>query len=694
MFGKQSILILLCLVLWLPYTVAAQSEDQSILISAINADLFPEIELTMRLTSPEGRPILGLTASNLDITDAQQPVANVQVETLAEPMAYFYIVDAGSTLTNRAQDPRWNRVKDGILTHSNGPFANQSEDLVDVQVIETGGPLRLAQSEKDMLAVQEGLIAYQPPEGTGYADVLPELLRTLDDIYTDPQYAEIPKQIILMSADLQISKRADIDAVIQKASAFNFPVHTVLLKPTPTPYSNSLIEIAEGTNGSFSVYDDEAGLGRFYDELNLYRTAYRVRFESTSGLSGEHAVSLEIDGVKGETTYDVSVDLPVVDIVDPVGGIEFIQNAAVDSERGATDLPNPQAIVANVSTTPPRRLSNGSLILNGNVVATMEAPGRQLTFELDLDKMPLDLGSSHQLVVEVEDVFGLVGRSQSLPITVSSPAVVEQSMGADELEAILAKERENQAILIEEALLAEREALSIPCLVSQYSERPLLCQIEQGVRQNGLSLFSILFSAGAILFILYIRSTPADVLRTTISDLGARFTQQFWQDEARGYLVIVDGNGATIGRKLPIYGTTPIGRSSAHAKLLFHQNKPDSPISRLHCTLLDQEDYFLLRDEESGNGTFVNGVFVERASPPVRLKTGDEIELGLVEQGGIRLKFEEEVRQAADAYFKTMGDGGRIERSEQTILDDPEEFGYSAVYEPVDKMEDGDDDRF
>ncbi len=65
----------------------------------------------------------------------------------------------------------------------------------------------------------------------------------------------------------------------------------------------------------------------------------------------------------------------------------------------------------------------------------------------------------------------------------------------------------------------------------------------------------------------------------------------------------------------------------------------DSAISRLHCTILDEDDHFAIRDEDSTNGTLVNG---ERITPlePVRLHDGDTIDVAPIERGGLRFLFQ------------------------------------------------------
>jgi len=53
----------------------------------------------------------------------------------------------------------------------------------------------------------------------------------------------------------------------------------------------------------------------------------------------------------------------------------------------------------------------------------------------------------------------------------------------------------------------------------------------------------------------------------------------------------------------------------------------DSELSRKHCSIVRQEGDYLLRDDSSVNGTFLNELPVEVAVPK-QLNDGDEIRIG------------------------------------------------------------------
>lgn len=121
-----------------------------------------------------------------------------------------------------------------------------------------------------------------------------------------------------------------------------------------------------------------------------------------------------------------------------------------------------------------------------------------------------------------------------------------------------------------------------------------------------------------------------------VREITTRATLRIRKVNPKAFLVVVAG---VSGRdRFPLYGTTPIGRDRRVSELLFHTEEERSPISGLHCTIIDAGGEFKIRDEGSSNGTFVNGVQIEEDEP--LLRDGDEIELAPVERGGIRLRFQ------------------------------------------------------
>jgi pSer/pThr/pTyr-binding forkhead associated (FHA) protein len=109
----------------------------------------------------------------------------------------------------------------------------------------------------------------------------------------------------------------------------------------------------------------------------------------------------------------------------------------------------------------------------------------------------------------------------------------------------------------------------------------------------------------------------------------------------KAYLLALTVTGIDSDRTIfGLFGsTTPIGRDRSVTELTFQERDKNSAISKLHCTILDDDDgTFSIRDEDSSNGTYLNGKMLEVLVPEA-LHEGDIIELGQVERGGIKFRF-------------------------------------------------------
>jgi pSer/pThr/pTyr-binding forkhead associated (FHA) protein len=119
--------------------------------------------------------------------------------------------------------------------------------------------------------------------------------------------------------------------------------------------------------------------------------------------------------------------------------------------------------------------------------------------------------------------------------------------------------------------------------------------------------------------------------------MGTRLVQA--TETSKAFLEVVEGKSGTGQTVFRLNSTTTVGRSGTHAMLVLQADQGDqSPISRLHCTILEKGEFFELRDEGSSNGTFLNDVKI-RSGENHRLKSGDLIELARIQDGGLKLKF-------------------------------------------------------
>jgi hypothetical protein len=86
----------------------------------------------------------------------------------------------------------------------------------------------------------------------------------------------------------------------------------------------------------------------------------------------------------------------------------------------------------------------------------------------------------------------------------------------------------------------------------------------------------------------------------------------------KAYLVLL-ANGR-VSHSFPLRGEIQLGRDKSNGVVI-----ADQKVSRHHALLSPAEDTFMLNDQGSANGTYLNGVLI---SQPTRLKDRDRISVG------------------------------------------------------------------
>jgi len=125
------------------------------------------------------------------------------------------------------------------------------------------------------------------------------------------------------------------------------------------------------------------------------------------------------------------------------------------------------------------------------------------------------------------------------------------------------------------------------------------------------------------------------------------------QKQALAYLLVLTGREDLIGQNIPLYNEiTTIGRDPQLTDIQLYHPHELSSISGQHCTIQVDHGLFLIIDNNSANGTFVNGTAL-MPDMPHQLQDADEIVLGDKLQRGAQLRFE--VSQGArNRYYETV----------------------------------------
>ncbi|NIM94880.1 MAG: FHA domain-containing protein [Anaerolineales bacterium] len=610
------IFILIVVALSVPSLAWSQSVIESLVITKTDATDYPKISLQVLARDASGTPVDTLTSDDLTVyeNDEEQNITSV------EPF------DAGVRIAV-VIDPGDGSFQTGVtLTDLHARVLN------DMEIFAVGRPWMEAGSDEVMVIVQEGeetnivleptsdpsellgtLERYIPPVGAaseppqlGYY-TRAALLAALKELsIMRPGYADRFEAIILYTPGM----RADLTDVAEEAISLGIPIHIILTRPMAMEYwAEALRPLARVTGGEFlATYrrDDPEDL---FELLASQRIQHIVNYETTLATSDPREVILRASsGVSDSASYSVELHAPEVVILSPEE--EAITRQASSEHDSAADAePAFITVEAQVSWPDgtPRKISQARLLVDGVAIGQTQSVGNQLEFPWDIRTYSNESWTLVSVEVEVVDEFGF--RVKSPPRTYSIRYMPVEG----------------------EVVAPVEEAFPLPV------SRDVLLYAFGGVA---------LLSLGLALSLFFGRSRVGPALqnaREGFVDFVDRVTGKRTALVARAFLVPLEGFEGRSPKPYEIYGTTAIGRSRRHADLLFHINEEDSPISRLHCTILDEDDHFAIRDEDSSNGTYVNE---EKLVPlePAQLLDGDTIDIAPIERGGLRFLF-----QLADA---------------------------------------------
>jgi hypothetical protein len=395
----------------------------------------------------------------------------------------------------------------------------------------------------------------------------------------------------------QFPEAADLQRMANAAKNSNFVVYTIVVEGDVS--GNHLGTLAENSGGRTITYS-ESNIESLYQEIvGRAQTIHEFTYRSTINSDGirNFRISAANGSVLDEESYTVDAAASPLVIID-------------SPQNGESPTGQVRAHV-EFSNYPDRQLASAVLSIDGEEVASLESlESSELVFEYDMNQ--ISSNGNGRLTVEVEDELGLTG---------------------SETATMLLEPQEEPPIVVTEALDNEESGGSTPLLISN------------------LILLVILIAIGIGIIFLFLNrdKAPVQQARNTIMSGVDRLTKRYVrQSEVKAYLIVLEGD-SSVGKHLEVFGTTTIGRSRADSEMIFQRYDENSAISRRHCTILDEEDHFEIRDEDSANGTYLNGVRL----PPMEARElfdGDEIELARVERGGVRLQFQGLQRTQEDSF--------------------------------------------
>jgi hypothetical protein len=582
--------------------VRSQAVPATLQIIKVDSSAFPEIRVQILLLGPGGLESAAPSRESLSVSENNRSVeyAIEQQEMGAE---IGFVMDAGTGLfsTSASGATRLQEMKDAISDLTQDPLLLTGKDIFYVIAQEPNGSQVLINPETPATQIPNILSQYNPPITYNLCAPLGGVSALLD-YYAKENSAGLGRAqaIVVFSGKMEVDKKFPMASVVAKAKAMGIRVHTVLIRHSLVE-QETLEQLAEETGGRFFYYTAEGApsLAGLKPLLTGIRTQYILTYRSPNPESGTRVVAVSMQYGQNEKPalmqYEVTVEPPVAVIRSP-GEDQTV------SPQSYTPTEDPQAtpatgivVIASVSwpDSHPRQIKQATLLVNGDPQSVLSGPSDQLTFvwnpTWETASGPVTLQ------IQIEDELGLVGLSDQIVVRIEagSPGLLPFDLSLNNILAILA----------------------------------------------------FLLAVAAVVLVVVFRKQVAGTAGQAvgaatefIQEVGETLRFKGRSGASKAMLVDLDGNTGTGRSSFELFGTTSMGRSKKHADLVFQANQADSPISRLHCTILEEDGAYFLRDDQSANGTYLNGV---RLVPMDRnpLKDGDEIQLANPERSGVRLQF-------------------------------------------------------
>lgn len=644
---NAAVLLLLAFLCLFVLPAAAQGPVERVELTAVDAARFPVVELRFRALDADGRHVPEIQRAQVSIQDGETPIniapEDPKAESLAQvegPLLVHFVVETGISLDQAG----WTAAREAIRAFGSGGWMADGDTQAAVSYVRGRSLVPLIDPTTDA-----NLIANMAHEANPSQDTLAFAMPVLTELLEEMQRQSTGQAQAIVFITRQLESNIGYDALVARSNESGIPLYTTLLRstrrprvagssngtPTPPPLDELVEQLAVDTGGRFTLMGEDATrMTEAYTDLAARGQQYAVVYRVGDNQSGTRNVTLSLPGAAGPVSdsisYEFAIDPPRVVLRTPENGAIITRQVREAGGDPALAEPTTQPVVAVVGfgANPERRVRRATLLVDGVEADSIDLPPRgdteesTITLSWDLRGVAAVGDTSHTLVVEVEDELGQ---------TDSAAAEVTVRISTVPLPTATPETPDRPDAPVVDQLGPE------DCFLPE----PICSRIELPIRRNPIAAISLLVAFLALLLaaLMWINRGKAPVQRMTQTVRRGidRLTNRYRRSEVRAYLELLAGDG-DVGHRYEIYGDTPIGRSRQNAELLFQQEVENSPISRLHCTITDEEDHFMLRDEDSANGTFLNG---ERLTPVVayRLKDGDVIELARVERGGVRLRF-------------------------------------------------------
>ncbi len=636
-------------------TAHAQQTIQSIEIvgpnnaQPVDTATFPTVSMQLRVLDTNGKPVPNLNLNNLSITESNQPInvstASLTSESVGTQVVFVLHPTVGRmTSAGLTRATRWDETKQIISAWLD---KMRPEDQMAFVVQTANGPQEVISLTSNTNLVRQRLEQYSPSStNTNGPGPISAMQFAAEAILSKATNSDNRHQVVILISPAYDFKDGEAN-FITTATEAGIAVSALQLSSN-TPYSPLINAInakqLPQNQGEYIQYLGLNSLASLYTSIEAQRTIYRLTYTSQdlNVTQREVIISAQSSGARASDSVRYTppssqqgsaVFTGALPNGNPWQNGFLIERHAPENTDQPGSIPPLQATVG-VRVTPPyagAKLLRAELLVNERVQTTLDnPPGMDLNFTWTLDQFtPTSpttdpVKSAVNLAVRLTFDGNFAGNGQVYAQIVGTVSSHNPNPPPPPTQPICQTEK------------------SIPWLGDPYLYDLCLAGFTLPVMVQSV-LIVILMVMVVILWLN--RGKVVAVSReaaTRMTDFVRRVTKQVGSGTPKAKLVALQGLDAGGRTEFDIFGETPVGSSPEKAQLLFHMDRPSTPISGLHCTIHEEEisGQWTIEDEDSRNGTYINGKKLRGFGQREPLNHGDVIELAPVERGGVRLRFE------------------------------------------------------
>jgi hypothetical protein len=578
---------------------------------------YPRVAVYVQFMDDYGAPVTTVMAEQVALAEGTMPITDFSLTPADVGLQLAFIVHpgpqpqrAGQTGQATAEEAR------AIIRQFVNDYMREGLDSVAIWAAEADGPRALVPLTSSRQTLISGLSTFNL---TPSSVITPTLQAALREFSLAGGAAGRNRVMIVLSPGWNERPDQTLTAALDRAGV---ELHGVLTRQGLDP-AGSLRELVARTvrPGLFLPYTGPEVMRSLYDALAVSRQRYRLTYETSAVEPGERTVTVRVLPAyappvpEGQPQPEVAAALTYAPPVPDGPQVEFT------SHRPGFRVGEMSSnmISVRVRTRPGQPgVDRVTLLVNGESLGDASGQGPEYVWVWDAEAFLAQQAALGQSAVPVE-----------------FRVVVYDQAGGEFGDTTL----RGQAIT--NAGDACRGMQGAPLVgPSLYS----LCRNAGITPPVIIGLILILVLLGVVIWIARngrAVSQAGEQIGRRVTDVYRRLTRAGGKRPVLAVLDVIEGLETGARTSFELYGSTPLGRSPDYAELTFHAQRQRSPISGLHCTLHEDEAAggWALEDEDSTNGTYLNGVRLSGLGQRLPVHDGDVIELAQVERGGLKFRF-------------------------------------------------------